>query len=65
MAAVIRYEKPFCAWPSWRWHADFPDGRIFEREEDVPADAVDHPSKIKATPAMLAKKLNARKGAER
>lgn len=55
-----RRDKPFCPFPSWRWHADFPEGRIFDSAEDVPAGAVDHPSKIQATGASLAKQLNAR-----
>lgn len=58
-----RRDKPFVAFPSWRWHADFPDGRVFDRAEDVPADAVDHPSKIKQTGATAAQRVNARKAA--
>lgn len=36
-------------WPAWRYHADCPDGQIFNSQDEVPAGWVDHPSKINAS----------------
>lgn len=31
------------SFPRWFYHKDFPDGKIFEREEDVPPGCVSNP----------------------
>ena len=31
----------------WMYHKDFPEGRLFETEEDAPRGSVDSPAKIK------------------
>lgn len=48
-------------WPAFRFNADFPEGKIFQKPEDVPDGEgwVDHPSKIVVAPPAPLKSLKA------
>lgn len=43
-------------WPSWRYHEDCPEGKVFEAEAEVPEGWVDHPAKFGAGEATPKKR---------